>query len=802
MKNHTKQICYYLLVIICFNSLPTQLLAQWENTGIESGFNISIGVSPVNPNFVLTGGDIKGGIYRSIDGGETWDYAGNHMQQFLCFAFDPENEDIAFAGSSTGLFKTTDQGLNWTKQAFNDSIIHSLAFNPNNQHILYVGTGSQAWDGTGYGIYKSTDVGESFASIGLSPNLITEIIVSEINSNEILASCGSGVFKSNDSGENWDLIGPIKDAVVGLPTSSIAWNGQDSIYACTFYQPEEYYREGTVFLSDDGGISWDSLRSFQSSIESIKTDVQNPDVLYVAVFESFTCEPGIWKSSDAGQNWEFKSNGIIDRMLKDVSIDPSNPLTLYTTGDGGGGVYKTTDGGENWEEKTNGMTYFIGYQTKHFKVGLEDYIYSINSFGVYKNISQLARMKISDGIWEQSGIMNLTSVDYNQTMISLFDITQDPENDMLVYSGGMAHSGGIHNNPPQGIFYRSSDAGMTWDNPYYFDFRLINSIEVLYEDDQQIILTGTGGETPDSLYGVWKSFDGGISFSPTTGWFPGVQIMDLVTDPFNFSNVIASTTIGIFKSSDYGSSWTISPAFDIESLKLTYRVIMDTATNGRIFTANGGWLINADTCEYGGVSWSTDSWDTRIDGGLDHDNITSLAICGNLIFAGNGGPYTITAKDTITGKGVWFADANQSELIWQALDTAGMERKFILSLACYDSIIYAGTLGGGVWKYDLHEIINNIKPTEICCNTSIDLWPNPSSSSVNIKLNEKFPDCDTKALVAVFNTTGECISQFEKHTRELQNGFMWDAQNLASGEYSIIVIIGSRIYNSKLILMK
>ncbi|MFC2101356.1 WD40/YVTN/BNR-like repeat-containing protein, partial [Bacteroidota bacterium] len=665
--------------------------AQWINTGAEGGFHLSLGISSVNSNFVLAGGDIKGGIYRTVNAGAIWEYAGQRMQQFLCFAFDPQNQNTAFAGSSRGLFKSLDQGLTWNKVAFVDTMINSLQFNPVDPNILYVGTGSQAWDGSGFGIFKSTDGGSHFAGIGLVPNLITEILVSKTDTSKVLASCGSGVYLSTNSGSSWTLIGPTKDAVVGIPTSAISWNGADTMYACTFYQVGNYYQEGTIFRSINGGTSWDSLFAFKSNIEALKINPSNPNIVYAAVFESLTHKPGIWKSTDAGVTWQYKNNGIKDLMLKDIAIDPNNPSILYTTGDGGGGIYKTTDSGNNWSAINTGMTYFIGFQTKHFHVGTEDYIYSVNSLGVYKDIPQMARLNISTGIWEPSGIMTIDTTPYNQTMLSIFDIAQDPHNDYLMYSGGMAHSGGIHNYPYQGIFYSSSNGGISWQTPKYFDFRLVNTVEVVYTSTQQIILAGTGGKYEDSLYGVWKSLDGGLSFTQTNGWFPGVQITDIETDPFNTANIFAATTLGIFKSTDYGSNWFISPAWNGDSIKLTYRVLMDTTTNGRLFTANGGWLVNTDTTEYGGVSWSIDGWNTRFNGGFNHFNGTGLAMCGHLLFVGIGGQYVITAKDTIPGYGVWYTNLNQSVLSWQPLDTAGMDRKFVLSLACFDSVIYAGT---------------------------------------------------------------------------------------------------------------
>ncbi|MBA4323039.1 MAG: hypothetical protein C0408_09510, partial [Odoribacter sp.] len=410
------------LLFLIFTCTCSQ--AQWVNTGVESGFCITLGVSPVNSNFILAGGDIKGGLYYSHNAGGNWNYAGHRTQSFLDFAFDPQDQNIVFAGSSDGLFKSIDQGASWTKVGFEDTMIMSLHYNPLNPDVIYAGTANQVLDGHGYGLFKSIDGGNHFTYVDLSPNVITRILVSKSDTSKVLASSGSGVYFSTNSGAGWTLLGPTKYGLM-LPTGSIAWNGGDTIYASTMYTPGDTINEGTVFRSIDAGLSWDSLRAFHSTIEDIEIDPVNPDVVYVAVFESFNVKMGVWKSTDAGATWLNKSNGITDLMIKDIAINPANTSTIYTTGDGGGGIYKSTDSGNNWTAVNNGMTYFVAYQSKYFHSGVKDYIYSINSFGVYRKLPQIFRMDISTGTWEPCGIMQVDTVPYDYTMFTIMDIAQD-----------------------------------------------------------------------------------------------------------------------------------------------------------------------------------------------------------------------------------------------------------------------------------------------------------------------------------------------------------------------------------------
>ncbi|PLX09674.1 MAG: hypothetical protein C0596_01245 [Marinilabiliales bacterium] len=795
LLKHSKKI---FLLLFLFVSLVAY--SQWINTGVEGVFNVSLGISPIDSDFILTGGDIKGGIYRSLDAGENWEYVGMHMQQVLCFGFNYTDINIAYAGSSNGLLKTTDKGLTWERIAFQDTIIHSLACDPNNANVIYIGTGSLAWDGTGYGVFKSIDGGLSFTQIGLSPNLMTEIIISQEDSQKVIASCGSGVFYTENGGVDWELLGPIKDAVPGVPTAAIAWNGADSIYACAFYQAENYYLDGTLYLTTDGGVTWDSLRSFQSNIEAIRIDPFNASKIYVAVFESCVITPGVYFSDDSGDNWIYRSAGINDLMLKDLAIDPNNPSILYTTGDGGGGIYKSSDEGQSWTQKNYGLNYYISFRTKHLSVDDYEYIYTINSFGVYKDVPQMARMNVQNGVWDYLGIMSMETATNEHTMLSLFDFEQDPVNDNLIYACGMAHSGGLHDYPSEGVFYESNDAGVNWLPSVNFDFRTVNCLELLYDEDQQIILAGTGGASPDSTYGIWLSEDGGLSFGMTSIWYPGVQIMDIKVDPFDDSKVYAATTIGMFISEDKGYNWSLSPLWDAENYKLTYRITTDENESCRLFTANGGWLINTDDNTYGGISWSDDCWQSREDAWL-HDNAMEFAICGDLLFVGIGGQYTITSRDTITGKGVWYTNINDEEYNWQALDTAGMERKFILSLECHDSILYAGTLGGGLWKYDLHDLLTKDKDVAMNDN-KLFLWPNPASENVFLRINDSEIICEKELKITVYSQSGVVVETFLVNSDSLYNGVLLNTQNLSSGTYSLSISSKNFNYNSRLIIVK
>ncbi len=79
-------------------------------------------------------------------------------------------------------------------------------------------------------------------------------------------------------------------------------------------------------------------------------DPSTPSTLYVLVSD-FSGNRGVYKTTDGGNNWNFRSSGLIGSEFFSLVIDPVTPNTLYV-GVGccisGSHIYKTTDGADNW----------------------------------------------------------------------------------------------------------------------------------------------------------------------------------------------------------------------------------------------------------------------------------------------------------------------------------------------------------------------------------------------------------------------------------------------------------------------
>ena len=231
-----------------------------------------------------------------------------------------------------GVWKTTDYGHTWIP-IFDDQptgSIGAIALAPSNPDIIYVGSGEglQRPDlSTGDGIYKSTDAGKTWTHLGLRDGQqIPQIVVDPRDPNRLFV------------------------AVLGHP-----------------YGPNE---ERGLFKSTDGGRTFAKslYKDENTGAVDVVMDPKNPDILYVAMWESRQAPwengvfsgpgSGLFKSTDGGLTWKPAGKGLptFEKEMAGrigLTIAPSMPSRLFATvetRDSGesGFLFRSDDSGENW----------------------------------------------------------------------------------------------------------------------------------------------------------------------------------------------------------------------------------------------------------------------------------------------------------------------------------------------------------------------------------------------------------------------------------------------------------------------
>lgn len=218
----------------------------WENVSDGFFKRASVGaiaVSTSDPNVIYAGmGEttIRGnvshgdGVYKSTDGGKTWTHLGlADTRNIAKVRIHPQNPDLVYVAAlghahgpnpERGVYRSLDGGKTWEQILFRSEKAGAidLAMDPNNPRILY----AAIWEaqrkpytlisgGEDCGIFKSTDGGDSWTAITRKPGLPTGVlgkiglVVSPAKEGRVWAIIDAedgALFRSNDGGENWERL--------------------------------------------------------------------------------------------------------------------------------------------------------------------------------------------------------------------------------------------------------------------------------------------------------------------------------------------------------------------------------------------------------------------------------------------------------------------------------------------------------------------------------------------------------------------------------------------------------------------
>ena len=366
---------------------------SWRNLGPDRGGR-SIAVSgvkgrPQEAYFGATGG----GLWKTIDGGEEWFPVTDFKittASVGAVAVAETDPDLVFIGTGEtcirgnilpgdGVYRSRDGGETWDHIGFYESDgISKIRIHPTDPDIVYVASfGKYGVPSEERGVFRSTDGGDSWERVLFRDERTGAIdIVIDRNNPDVLYAAlweafrkeytmssggpGSGMFKSVDGGSTWTEMtrnpGMPPEGVVGRIGLAVSSANSDRVYAIFEHD------DGGLFRSDDAGATWqlinDERRIRQRAFyyTHVFADHHDEDVVYVQ-------NTSFFRSTDGGATYEVINNGThVD--FHDFWIDPDDPAHVVVANDGGGAVSFTT--GSDWtDQEFSTAQFYHGVTTAH-----------------------------------------------------------------------------------------------------------------------------------------------------------------------------------------------------------------------------------------------------------------------------------------------------------------------------------------------------------------------------------------------------------------------------------------------------
>ena len=318
----------------------------------------ALAVAPSNPNVIYVGSgeglrrpDLStgDGIYKSTDAGNTWQHLGlRDGQQVANILIDPQDPNRVFVAvlghpygpnSERGVFRSTDGGETWQKILYKDDDIGAadLAFDPKNPQIIYTDlwssrrppwtTGNPLEGHTG-GLFKSTDGGETWHPLtkGLPTNAQglgrIGFGISPSSPNRIYALVDAapevgGLYRSDDAGESWQRVN--HEQRIWGRGSDFAWvrvspENPDIIYICNT----------STYRSTDAGTSFTAIKGAPGGDDyhAVWINPENPRIILLAADQGATI------SVNGGETWSSWYNQPTAQFYH-VITDNQFPYWVY-----------------------------------------------------------------------------------------------------------------------------------------------------------------------------------------------------------------------------------------------------------------------------------------------------------------------------------------------------------------------------------------------------------------------------------------------------------------------------------------
>lgn len=317
----------------------------------------AIAVAPSNPDIVYVASgeglrrpdlSVGDGIYRSADGGATWTHLGlRDGQQIPTLAIDPRNPDHLFAAvlghpyganPERGIYRSTDGGATWEKALYVDADTGGwdVCFDPANPDVMYASlweTRLGPWDsnnhykGTKGGLFKSTDSGRTWRKLTAGLPADTSqvyVTVAPGDARRLYAAVAtptvSALYRSDDTGETWH-----QATTDTRPALAIGGGDMPKIVVDPVNPDIVYSATVVAWRSTDGAKTWSALKGAPGGddYQNLWINPQHPEIILLV------SDQGAVVTVNGGRTWSSWYNQPTAQLYH-VAADNVFPYRVYS----------------------------------------------------------------------------------------------------------------------------------------------------------------------------------------------------------------------------------------------------------------------------------------------------------------------------------------------------------------------------------------------------------------------------------------------------------------------------------------
>jgi photosystem II stability/assembly factor-like uncharacterized protein len=485
-------------------------------------------------------------LYRSLDGGATWQPATNNLipGSISALYLDPQtgNLYVGLLGAGDiftrryGLWYSRDQGLTWEQVALgrDDLYIRAIVRSADGRY-LFLGAHDAGRYPSSY-VYRSADDGrtwQQFQALRYEQrpgSILAELLPHPENPERLfLLTIGGDLFVSNDAGETWALAQEEGEqaevqARGGRPAKMAVAAGQPALLLARNTQPES--ASLTLLRSADGGLKWQRLSTLELPTKA------NPSAMTALPGGVWllSTDIGTYRSTDGGQTWQALEGPLSSGGVSEFFLPGRLPAVVLAATDYG--LFISRDAGALWQPFGRGLPFNSSIAGLLTDPRYPDRILAVGHSGMARETPSLLWRSADSGHSWTPAAARLPAV-------SLLGWAVDPHNPDAVFLTAWEH------------LFRTTDGGVTWQSTG-LTLGKHGALAIAPSAPNTMYLAGQP---------LLRSTDGGATWQEVPVRTPGQErqvadVVGLAVDRLDADHVWAALDgVGVYESTDGGTSW-------------------------------------------------------------------------------------------------------------------------------------------------------------------------------------------------------------------------------------------------------